>query len=125
MADAVGLIERTTSLCPLDSLLSHNHRHFDSLGRTTKIPAETGKDYRIGKLNFETNHWGFGREEFLEAQEKREQFWLPFIREQKFIRALAICGQAHLLSFAFRLKSDGFNVKAYSYMPYALLARQA
>jgi hypothetical protein len=61
MADAVGLIERTTSLCPLDSLLSHNHRHFDSLGRTTKIPAETGKDYRIGKLGFDTSPWGFGR----------------------------------------------------------------
>jgi hypothetical protein len=29
------------------------------------------------------------------------------------------------LSFAFRLKSDGLNVTAYSYMPYALLARPA
>ena len=89
------------------------------------IPAETGKDYRIGKLNFDTSHWGFGREELIEVQEKREHFWLPFIREQKFIRALVICGQAHLLSFAFRLKGEGFNVKAYSYMPYALLARPA
>jgi hypothetical protein len=89
------------------------------------IPAETGKDYRIGKLNFDTSHWGFGREELIEVHEKREHFWLPFIREQKFIRALVICGQAHLLSFAFRLKSEGFNVKAYSYMPYALLARPA
>jgi len=89
------------------------------------IPAETGKIYRIGQLNFETNHWGFGREELIEAHETREHFWLPFIREQKFIRALVICGQAHLLSFAFRLKSDGFEVRAYSYMPYALLARPA
>ena len=61
----------------------------------------------------------------IEAHETREHFWLPFIREQKFIRALVICGQAHLLSFAFRLKSDGFKVRAYSYMPYALLARPA
>lgn len=89
------------------------------------IPAETGRDYRIGKLNVDTNHWGFGREELVEAQEKREHFWLPFVREQKFIGGLVICGQAHLLSFAFRLKGEGFDVKAYSYMPYALLARPA
>jgi hypothetical protein len=93
--------------------------------RKLGIPAETGKDYRIGNFNFDTSHWGFGREELIEVHEKREHFWLPFIREQKFIRALVICGQAHLLSFAFRLKSEGFNVKAYSYMPYALLARPA
>jgi hypothetical protein len=89
------------------------------------MPAETGKDYRIGNLNLETNHWGFGREELIHVHEQREHFWLPFIREQKFIAALLICGQAHLLSFAFRLNTDGFNVKAYSYMPYALLARPA
>jgi hypothetical protein len=89
------------------------------------IPPETGKDYRIGKLNFDTGHWGFAREELIDVHEIREHYWLPFIREQGFIRALVICGQAHLLSFAFRLKGEGFDVKAYSYMPYALLARPA
>jgi hypothetical protein len=89
------------------------------------IPAETGKDYRIGTLNFDTGHWGFGREELIDVHEQREQFWLPFIREQEFVTALLVCGQAHLLSFAYRLKSEGFDVKAYSYMPYALLARPA
>jgi len=69
--------------------------------RKLGISAETSKDYRIGKINFDTSHWGFGREELIEVHEKREHFWLPFIREQKFI------------------------VKAYSYMPYALLARPA
>jgi hypothetical protein len=87
------------------------------------ILAETGKDYRIGRLNFDTGHWGFGREELIDVHEKREHLWLPFIREQEFIRALVICGHAHLLSFAFRLKGEGFDVKAFSYMPYALLAR--
>lgn len=87
------------------------------------IPAETGKHYRIGELNPDKNHWGFAREEFVDAQETREHLWLPLIRDQEFINALLICGQAHLLSFAFRLKSEGFDLKAYSYMPYALLAR--
>lgn len=93
--------------------------------RKLGISGETGKHYWIGKLNFDTGHWGFGREELIEAHEKREHLWLPFIREQEFSSALLICGQAHLLSFAFRLKSEGFDVKAYCYMPYALLARPA
>jgi hypothetical protein len=86
------------------------------------ISTETGRDCRIGRPNLDTGHWGFGREEFVEVHEKRECFWLPFIREPEFISALVICGHAHLLSFAFRLKAERFDVKAYSYMPYALLA---
>jgi hypothetical protein len=86
------------------------------------IAPDTGKDYRIGRLNLDTNHWGYGREELIDAQEQREHFWLPFIRERDFRRALLVCGQAHLLSFAFRLKADNLEVRAYSYMPYKLLA---
>ena len=92
-------------------------------GRKKLGIPETGKHYWIGKLNFDTDHWGFCREELIDAHEKREHLWLPFIREQEFGRALLICGQAHLLSFAFRLKCEGFDLKAYSYMPYGLLAR--
>lgn len=86
------------------------------------IAPETGKDYRIGRPNLDTSHWGYGREELIDAQEQREHFWLPFIRERDFHRALLICGQAHLLSFAFRLKGENLAVRAYSYMPYKLLA---
>jgi len=85
----------------------------------------TSRDYRIGKLNFETSHWGYAREELIDIHEKRERFWLPFIRTQEFSRALLICGQAHLLSFAFRLQAENLDVKAYSYMPFKLLARPA
>ena len=106
----------------------HRYKDIDPSAAARKklgMPAETGKDYRIGSLDLDTNHWGFGREELIQVHEQREHFWLPFIREQKFISALLICGQAHLLSFAFRLKADDVTVKAYSYMPYALLARPA
>jgi hypothetical protein len=83
---------------------------------------DTSKDYRIGRPNLDTNHWGYGREELIDAHEQREYFWLPFIREQEFSRALLICGHAHLLSFAFRLKGENLEVRAYSYMPYKRLA---
>ena len=89
------------------------------------MAPETGKDCRIGRPNLETGHWGYGREELIDAQESREYFWLPFVREQEFSRALLICGHAHLLSFAFRLKGENFDVRAYSYMPFGLLARPA
>lgn len=126
--EASGLGPTFAEKFALANIGPHRYKDIDPSAadrRKVGIP-ETGKDYRIGKKpNFDTNHWGFGREELIEAHEKREHFWLPLIREQKFIKALMICGQAHLLSFAFRLKSDGIDVKAYSYMPYALLARPA
>ena len=87
------------------------------------IGSDTGEDYRIGRPDFDSGHWGYGREELVEVHEKREHFWLPFIRAQEFNKALLVCGLAHLLSFAFRLKGDNFDVKAYSYMPYKLLAQ--
>jgi hypothetical protein len=126
--EASGLGPTIAEKFALATIGPHRYKDIDPSAADRKrlgISAETGKDYRIGKLNFATNQWGFGREELIDAHEIREHFWLPFIREQRFIKALVICGQAHLLSFAFRLRSDGFNVKAYSYMPYALLARPA
>jgi hypothetical protein len=126
--EASGLGPTIAEKFALANIGLHRYKDIDPSAADRKklgIPAETGKDYRIGKLNFDTNHWGFAREELIDAHGTREYFWLPFIREQRFIKALVICGQAHLLSFAFRLKSDGFNMKAYSYMPYALLARPA
>jgi hypothetical protein len=83
------------------------------------IPG-TGKDHRIGRPNLDTLHWGYAREELIDAHEQREYFWLPFVRDQDFRRALLICGHAHLLSFAFRLKGENLDIRAYSYMPYKL-----
>jgi hypothetical protein len=89
------------------------------------IGSGTSKDYRIGRVNFDTSHWGYSREELIDVHDKRERFWLPFIRAQEFHSALMICGHSHLLSFAFRLRGENFDVKAYSYMPFKLLARPA
>jgi hypothetical protein len=122
--EASGLGPTFAEKFALEEIGSNRYKDIDPSVEQRKklgIAPETGKDYRIGKPNLDTNHWGYGREELIDAQEQREFFWLPFVREQEFSRALLICGQAHLLSFAFRLKDENLDVRAYSYMPYKLL----
>ncbi len=53
----------------------------------------------------------------LEGQERREQFWLEKIKNEKFDRGLLICGMNHLLSMSFRLRAEGFEVAATYYDP--------
>jgi hypothetical protein len=56
----------------------------------------------------------------------REEFWLERIHGQDFAFALMVCGDAHGLSFSFRLRSAGFDVEScISYMPYDKLCRHA
>ena len=126
--EASGLGPTFAEKFALEKIGANRYRDIDPTAeqrRKLGIGSETGKDYRIGRLNFDTGHWGYGREELIDVHEKREYFWLPLIREQEFSRALMICGHAHLLSFAFRLKGENFDVRAYSYMPYKLLALTA
>lgn len=59
--------------------------------------------------------------EFPHEQEKRELLWLNAIQERSFHRALFVCGYLHLLSMAFRLRSEGFEVQSGIYMPYDAL----
>jgi hypothetical protein len=54
----------------------------------------------------------------------REEFWLARICEKKFRSALMICGHAHCLSFAFRLRAARYEVeKCLHYLPYDKLCR--
>jgi len=122
--EASGLGPTFAEKFAFEKIGANRYKDIDPGGQQRKklgFAPGTSKDYRIGRPNLDTNHWGYGREELIDAHEQREYFWLPFIREQKFSRALLICGHAHLLSFAFRLKSENVEVKAYSYMPYKLL----
>jgi hypothetical protein len=59
--------------------------------------------------------------EFVDRQAEREEFWLQRINEQEFASGLMICGFAHLLSFAFRLKATGFEVECLCYVPHPRL----
>jgi hypothetical protein len=124
--EASGLGPTFAEKFALEEIGPNRYKDIDPSAKQRKklgIAPDTGKDYRIGRPNWDISHWGYGREELIDAHEQREYFWLPFVREQEFSSALLICGHAHLLSFAFRLKGENLDVRAYSYMPYKLLAR--
>jgi hypothetical protein len=80
------------------------------------ISAETGAFFAIdpedSQKSKDVAYW-----EFVEEHDKREDLWLQRIKGEAFSKALMICGYAHTLSFAFRLRSE-FDVKALYYMPH-------
>jgi hypothetical protein len=62
------------------------------------------------------------RTEHVDKHAAREEFWLERIRGQDFTFALMVCGDAHCLSFSFRLRAAGFNVEnCINYMPHEKL----
>jgi len=64
------------------------------------------------------------RIEDVSSHAAREEFWLTRICEKKFSSALMICGLAHCLSFAFRLRTAGYEVEnCLHYLPYDKLCR--
>lgn len=56
--------------------------------------------------------------EVIQEQQKREELWLQRISEEHFKNGLIVCGYLHTLSFAFRLQTAAFRVKAFSYVPH-------
>jgi hypothetical protein len=60
---------------------------------------------------------GFAYWQSTNGHDAREKLWFRLIQAQRFNRALVICGIAHGLSFAFRLKSAEFDVKVINYVP--------
>ena len=60
--------------------------------------------------------------EGVEQQGIKEGIWLERIRTKEFSRAVMICGYLHTLSFALRLRTAEFDVKALSYMPHHKLS---
>lgn len=51
------------------------------------------------------------------AEDWREECWVKKIKAQQFETGLVICGVAHSLSIAFRLKREGFHVEVCNYEP--------
>jgi hypothetical protein len=67
-----------------------------------------------------------GQVEDVDRHAAREEFWLKRIMRATFTIALMICGNAHGLSFAFRLRDAGFDVEnCFDYMPYDKLCSHA
>jgi hypothetical protein len=60
---------------------------------------------------------GFANWQSTEVHESREIFWSQAIQGSAFDSGLMVCGIAHMLSFAFRLRAANFEVKAIDYLP--------
>jgi hypothetical protein len=62
----------------------------------------------------------------VDEQRKREEFWLRRIQAQHFSKGLLVCGLAHSLSLAFRLRCAGISVtEALAYIPYNKLCTRS
>ncbi len=85
------------------------------------ISADTGEFYPIDPCDPEKSK-DVAQWENVEEHIKREELWLQRIKDTAFAKALMICGSAHILSFAYRLRSAEFDVKALYYMPHHKLS---
>jgi hypothetical protein len=57
--------------------------------------------------------------ELVDRQVSREEFWLKRMQQERFANALVVCGFAHMLSLAFRVRSAGYQpVEVFHYTPY-------
>lgn len=92
----------------VDPPRSDRHKHGVSDDTEQCIPIDPYDPQRSKDIAY----W-----EFVEAHERRENIWLQRVKDSAFSNALMICGYVHTLSFAFRLRSVGFSVKAIHYMP--------
>jgi len=55
--------------------------------------------------------------EIVTEQEKREKIWVNRLIESTSTNGLLICGYAHALSVAFRIRELGFEVNVRTYLP--------
>lgn len=83
------------------------------------ISTTTGSSFPINPY---TESRDIAQWEHIEEHTKREEIWLQKVIGSAFDRALIICGCVHMLSFAIRLQSAGFSVKAVLYLPFHKLA---
>lgn len=80
------------------------------------LSGDTGESYMVDLWQMPPC---VARMEYVCKHEAREEFWLERIRGQDFTFALMVCGDAHCLSFSFRLRGAGFDVEnCINYLPY-------
>ena len=77
------------------------------------IPSGSNEPYFFGN----PPDCDFANWQLIPTHEGREKLWLQRIEATSFRIALMICGNAHMLSFAFRLRQAGFETRAIDYLP--------
>jgi hypothetical protein len=75
------------------------------------IPKDSNDFYMIGS----PPEAAFACWQFHEVHARREELWVQRMTKQPFKRAHMICGHAHTLSFAFRLRAANIDAKAITY----------
>lgn len=75
-------------------------------------------DSRAYGIEIDTEEGPFLAEEKLDAQVRREAFWVKKIAEEGFGSAIMICGYLHTFSVAALLKHAGFAVTVHKYLPF-------
>jgi hypothetical protein len=109
-----------------DSILKSGH-YLD-----VDLPADERPQHGMAKKSVESvfidpcgNHPDSCGASIVDEQEKRENFWLQRIQSEQFTKGLVVCGIAHGLSLAFRLRSAGISVsRVLTYTPYATLCNR-
>lgn len=78
----------------------------------------TGRSILVNPVGqFSDSYW----EEFEGEHFKREEHWMKEITSRNFEESLLVCGYLHTLSMARRLRSAGFDVESWTYVPYSKL----
>jgi hypothetical protein len=75
-------------------------------------------DARAFGIEIDTEEGSLLAEEKLDAQVRREEFWVKRIIEQGFGSGLMICGYLHAFSVAVRLNDAGFAIAVHKYLPF-------
>jgi len=85
------------------------------------IAEKTSDTWPIEPCNEYTD---FESQQFVDEHAKREESWVRRIQETRFENGLFVCGEIHTLSMSFRLRSAGYSVEAFHYMPYQEMCRR-
>jgi hypothetical protein len=75
-------------------------------------------DARAFGIEIDTEEGPLYAEEKLDAQVRREEFWVKRIAKQGFGSGLMVCGYLHTFSIAVRLAQAGFEVAVHKYLPF-------
>jgi hypothetical protein len=115
--EATGLGPTTAERLVAKALGPNRYLDIDPPGNKREeffIPTKSNEPQMVGNPVDEAR---FANWQLLDTHEARERLWLRRIIDSKFDKALMVCGSAHTLSFAFRLRQSNFQVKAIDYLP--------
>jgi hypothetical protein len=119
--DYRGVIETLIAHYSVDSVFEEACGFGPTIAK--KLATDRGLKYldvdaRAFGIEIDTEEGPLVEEEKLDAQVRREEFWVKKITKQGFGSGLMICGYLHAFSVAVRLDQAGFEVTVHKYLPF-------